>query len=83
MRPTLVSTAGGPLDRSRRDRGVSRPTAVRERGALRIAECRLSGMPHFSRPLSPSRLLVSEIKGRHLMMEPVAAGLGLETAKAT
>jgi len=30
-----------------------------------------------------SRETVSEIKGRHLMVEPVATGLGLETAKAT
>jgi apoptosis-inducing factor 2 len=30
-----------------------------------------------------SRETVSEIKGRHLMVEPVAASLGLETAKAT
>ena len=29
-----------------------------------------------------SRETVSEIKGRHLMVEPVAATLGLETAKA-
>ena len=29
-----------------------------------------------------SRETVSELKGRHLMVEPVAAGLGLETAKA-
>jgi apoptosis-inducing factor 2 len=30
-----------------------------------------------------SRETISEIKGRHLMVEPVAASLGLETAKAT
>jgi hypothetical protein len=57
VRPTLVSTAGGPLDRSRRDRGVPRPPRFANAAShRRMSAIRHAALLTTALAVPPSRL---------------------------